>query len=342
MSRLQLAEQGWLPDSVIRFGIRRLLDKRLEGEGRYDELIMHRRREEALAMMQDSPVAVATEEANEQHYELPPAFFARVLGQHMKYSSCFWHEDTSDLSEAELAMLDIYAQRAELADGQQVLELGCGWGSLSLYMARRFPNSRITAVSNSASQKAYIDSVAQAEGLRNLLVITADVNAFSTDQRFDRVVTVEMLEHVRNYAQLFQRIALWMRPDALMFAHIFCHEQLLYPFEVAGQEDWMAKYFFTGGMMPSYDTFTEFQQDLSLQQCWRVDGVHYQRTADAWLDNMDQHQHELIPILKTVYGETEHKLWWQRWRMFFMACSELFGYAEGKEWMVGHYVWHKQ
>jgi cyclopropane-fatty-acyl-phospholipid synthase len=342
MNRLQLAEHGWLPDSVVRFGIRRLLEKRLEGEGRYDEQLMHRKRSEALSLMQSSPVAVATDEANEQHYELPPGFFARVLGQHMKYSSCYWNDGTANLDEAEQTMLDLYAHRAELADGQQVLELGCGWGSLSLYMARRYPNSNITAVSNSSSQKTYIDSVAKAEGLSNLLVITADVNAFSTDQRFDRVVTVEMLEHVRNYAQLLQRISTWMHTDALMFAHIFCHDHLLYPFEVAGQEDWMAKYFFTGGMMPSYDTFTEFQQDLSLHQCWRVNGQHYQKTADAWLQNMDIHQHELMPILHSVYGEQAQKVWWQRWRMFFMACSELFGFAEGQEWMVGHYVWHKQ
>ncbi|GAB4189552.1 MAG: cyclopropane-fatty-acyl-phospholipid synthase family protein [Wenzhouxiangellaceae bacterium] len=342
MNPIDLAERRWLPDSLIRFGIRRLLINRLHSEGRDDEQRRRSRRDQVMEMLRQSPVAVATDAANEQHYEVPSAFFEQVLGPRLKYSCCYWDGDVHNLAQAEEAMLTLYCQRAELQDGQQVLELGCGWGSLSLWIASRYPNSRITAVSNSSSQKQFIDHRAHEMGVNNLTVITADVNEFSTDQQYDRVVTVEMLEHVRNYPQLFERIAGWLRPDGKLFAHIFCHDQLLYPFEVEGRSDWMAKYFFTGGVMPSFDTFNEFQQHLQLTQTWRVPGWHYQKTADAWLHNQDSSQDEVMAILRQAYGDAEAKRWWQRWRMFFMACSELFGYRQGQEWLVGHYLWQRR
>jgi cyclopropane-fatty-acyl-phospholipid synthase len=334
---IDLCERGLIPDSLTRIGMRRLMKSRLAAEagdrGEKQFEIYQRR----LAELRLSPVAIETARANEQHYEVPAAFFERVLGGHLKYSCCLFENQSSALGAAEEAMLRLTARRAALADGQRVLELGCGWGSLTLWMAAQFPGSRITAVSNSSSQREFILARARERGISNIDVITADANVFATGQRFDRVVSVEMFEHVRNYATLMERISGWLEPGGKLFVHIFCHRELMYPFTVEGESDWMARYFFTGGLMPSEHTLLYFQDHLRLERQWRVSGTHYERTANAWLANQDRAREQIMPVLAGAYGEREAALWFQRWRMFFMAVAELFGYADGTEWLVGHY-----
>ncbi len=333
-----LLEKDWLPDPAIRIGIRRLLARRLEEEHRAaGEASLDRLETE----LRQSPLAIHTHEANEQHYELPTAFFQKILGDHLKYSCGFWPDGVRSLEASEAAMLDLYLERAELADGQEILELGCGWGSLTLYMAERFPRSRILAVSNSASQGEHIRAEARRRGLEGVEVRTADMNEFDTDRHFDRVVSIEMFEHMRNYAILFERIAGWLRPEGKLFVHIFCHRHLAYPFEVKGEDDWMARYFFTGGLMPSADLLPRFQGSLHLEEQWWVPGTHYQRTSEAWLESMDSHRAELEPIVSEVYGAGQARRWWVYWRVFFMACAELFGYRRGTEWGVAHYRWSR-
>jgi len=334
---IDLCERGLVPDSLTRFGMRRLMKARLsaeEGDRSEQQFEIYQQR---LAELRQSPVAIETARANEQHYEVPAAFFERVLGKHLKYSCCLFEDESSSLDAAEEAMLRLTARRAELADGQRVLELGCGWGSLTLWMAAQFPGSRITAVSNSSSQRQFILARARERGIDNIEVITADANVFATGERFDRVVSVEMFEHVRNYAALMERISGWLHPGGKLFVHIFCHRSLMYPFTVEGDSDWMARYFFTGGLMPSEQTLLYFQDHLRLERQWRVDGTHYERTSNAWLANQDRARDEIMVVLAAAYGEREAARWFQRWRMFFMAVAELFGYAGGTEWLVGHY-----
>lgn len=291
-----------------------------------------------VAQLRQSPVALRPDAANAQHYEVPAQFFRHVLGPQMKYSCALWNADTKDLAEAEEAMLDLTCRRARLEDAQDVLELGCGWGSLSLFMARRFPNSRILAVSNSHSQKKFIDTEAARRGFTNLTVVTADMNEFNTDLRFDRVVSVEMFEHMRNYQELLRRIASWSRPGALLFVHVFAHSRYAYPYEVEDASDWMAQHFFTGGVMPSDDLLLYFQENFSIRDHWRLSGVHYQKTSEAWLERLDQHKKEVLDLFAAVYGNNEAKRWLVRWRVFFMACAELFGFANGNEWIISHYL----
>jgi cyclopropane-fatty-acyl-phospholipid synthase len=294
-----------------------------------------------LEELRHSEIAVETAAANEQHYELPAAFFEQVLGANLKYSSCWWGEGVTTLDQAEERMLQLTCERAELADGQNILELGCGWGSLTVWMARHYPQAHITAVSNSASQREYINSRCRQAGLHNVEVITADANEFSTDKRFDRVVSVEMFEHMRNYSQLLRRISDWLVPGGKLFVHIFCHRSLMYPFTTDDEYDWMGRYFFTGGLMPSEHTLLYFQDHLKIDEQWRVSGEHYEKTSNAWLARMDARREQILPVLAGVYGDAEAKRWLQRWRMFFMAVAELFGYAGGTEWIVGHYRFSK-
>lgn len=337
MTMTWMMEHDLLPDPVLRWGIRRLLRDRLHQEERnaasdkdpVGTFIQH---------LEKSPVAVHTAEANAQHYEVPTDFFLRVLGPCRKYSSCLWEGGVADLAAAEVAMLDLSCQRAGLADGQHILDLGCGWGSFTLYAAARYTGSQFTAVSNSRTQKAFIDGEAARRGLTNVRVITADVNAFAPDVTFDRIVSVEMLEHVRNYAALFSRIRTWLKPDGQMFVHVFCHARFAYPFEVDGDNDWMARYFFTGGIMPSADLLPRFNRDLVCVQQWPVNGTHYAKTLEAWLVNMDQARTELMPLFQQTYGTGSALKWWVYWRIFFLACAELFNYRDGREWYVSHYL----
>lgn len=341
VTAIGLVEQGLVPDSVSRAGIRRLLRQRLNGLHPDDcEAVAHRT-QEFVRMMDGSPVALLPEKANEQHYEVPAAFFQQVLGPHAKYSCCYWGDEVRHLAGAEQRALEITCERAELHDGLDILELGCGWGSLTLFMAQRFPHANITAVSNSSSQREFILAQAEREGLDNVTVLTADMNDFDTQQQFDRVVSLEMFEHMRNYRRLFARINGWLVPGGKFFMHIFCHRNSPYVFEDRGPSDWMSRHFFSGGIMPSDELPLHFQEDLCLVQRWRWSGRHYERTLNAWLARMDQRREQVFPVLRETYGEDAAELWWVRWRLFFMACAELFGYRDGNEWWVSHYLFER-
>ena len=332
-----LAETGIVPDALIRSGIRKLVTERKR------EISVQQSADiqAFVDRMKQSPIALVPELANEQHYEVPADFFNAVLGVHRKYSCCYWGGNTLNLDEAEQASLEVTCERARLQDGMEVLDLGCGWGSLSLWIATHYPNSNVTSVSNSSTQKAFIDKEAASLGLSNLTVITADMNDFWTDKRFDRVVSVEMFEHMRNYSELFRSISQWLVDDGLFFMHIFCHKSAAYEYVDRGPADWMSRHFFSGGIMPSGDLPARFQEDLELADQWRWSGKHYQRTAEAWLRNMDDRRSEIMPILEETYGADAARRWWMRWRIFFLAVSEMFGIDGGREWGVGHYLFRK-
>ncbi len=334
-------EKGNVPDFMVRAGIRKLCRQRLDEEYHRDIEAQSERYTGFLDELRSSRLAIETDKANEQHYEVPAEFFMKTLGKHLKYSSCYWDEHTETLDEAELNMLQMYLQRGGFEDGQRILELGCGWGSLTLFMAENFPASQITAVSNSASQREHIMNCASERGLENVEIITCDINDFQPEGQFDRIVSIEMFEHVRNYGQLFENIAGWLAKDGKLFVHVFCHRYLMYPFVEQGDDNWMGKYFFSGGQMPSADTFLNFQQHLRLNRRWLVDGRHYEKTSNAWLENMDRCRTELMPVLEATYGQEEAALWWQRWRIFFMSCAELFGLNRGAEWHVAHYLFSR-
>jgi cyclopropane-fatty-acyl-phospholipid synthase len=335
---LGLAERGLLPDALLRLGIRQQCAARLRAQRAGGAAAQEARQQRLLDELRASPVALHTAAANAQHYELPPQFFQLCLGRRLKYSCAYYPRGDETLDEAEEAMLELYAERAGLADGQEILELGCGWGSLTLWMGQRYPQARICAVSNSQPQRAYIEAQCARYGLTNVSVRTCDVNLLALPaESFDRCISIEMFEHMRNYQTLLARIAGWLRPQGQLFVHVFAHRTLAYPFETQGADNWMGRHFFTGGLMPSADTFLWFQRDLTLDARWLLDGTHYQRTAAHWLANQDARRHEVQRVLAGAYGEARAALMAQRWRMFFMACAETFGYAHGREWLIGHY-----
>lgn len=334
---LGLAERGLVPDALLRLGIRRLCAERLAEEYAGGIDAWTARDQQLIASLRASAVAIHTDAANAQHYELPTAFFQLCLGARMKYSSCYYPTGAETLDAAEAAMLSLSAERAELADGQDILELGCGWGSLTLWMAEHFPNARITAVSNSATQRQHIEARCRERGWRHVQVITCDVNVLSLPAgAYDRCVSVEMFEHMRNYQDLIARIGQWLRPGGKLFVHIFAHRERAYPFETGGAGNWMGRHFFTGGIMPAADTLLHFQRDLQLEAKWFLNGTHYARTANHWLANQDARREQARSVLTQAYGP-HAGLWNQRWRMFWMACAELFGYDDGQQWGVGHY-----
>lgn len=336
-------ERGWMPDPLVRYGIRRLLNKRLSQIDQGSVAANAQAQGQLEDEFSSGPLALVPEKANEQHYEVPTELFRLTLGKRLKYSSCVWPEGVSTLDRAEEIALKETCTRAQLEDGMDILELGCGWGSLSLWMAENYPNANVTAVSNSSSQRKHILAQAAQRGIQaNLKVITCDINDFDTDSRFDRTVSVEMFEHVRNHRLLFERISSWLKPEGKLFAHIFCHRELTYKFQDEQSSDWMSRNFFSGGIMPAYDWFARFQNNLSLEQQWQWNGTHYQKTCEAWLANMDKNRAAILQTLTQTYGKSEAVRWFNRWRMFYLACSELFGYRDGKEWFVGHYLFSQQ
>jgi len=336
MSLIDLAERGLLPDRLIRMGIRRLLAARLRKEDRGDVEHHREAQERFIEELRESPIAVATNEANRQHYEVPTAFFQQVLGPRLKYSCCHFPEARTTLAEAEEAMLALFCQRADLKDGMEVLELGCGWGSLCLWIAEKYPGCRVLAVSNSNSQREFIRGKATDLGLANLEVITANIADFSTNRRFDRVVSVEMFEHLRNFQRLMRNVAGWLSPGGKLMVHIFCHRESAYPFETQGTDDWMGRHFFTGGIMPSDDLLLHFQRELVLEKRWSVSGTNYAKTLEAWLVNCDRHRDRLRSLFQADLGARDGARQFQRWRIFFMAGAELFNCRRGREWFVSH------
>ncbi len=338
---IQLAESGKLPDVLVRKGIRQLCEKRLQEIVANDCESGMAKLTHFLASMNTADIAPLPELANAQHYEVPAEFFHLCLGQNRKYSSCFWMPNTQTLDDAEALALAQTCQHADLRDGQQILELGCGWGSLSLWMAKNYPNASITGVSNSNSQREYIMATAKERGLSNLNIITADMNVFSAPSTYDRIVSVEMFEHMRNWPTLYSKVASWLKPNGKFFKHIFVHRSTPYAFEVQGDDDWMSQFFFSGGMMPSDDLPLHFQKHLKLAERWRWNGTHYEKTANAWLENMDKNADLITPILIKTYGAQDAEMWRNRWRIFYMACAELFGYRNGQEWWVTHYLFER-
>ena len=336
-----LLEKDVLPDFIIRYGIRRLLAQRLNDEDKGDPEVQQQHFMKLVEELKGSSIAVNTVDANVQHYEVPADFFQLVLGKHLKYSSGYWKDGVTSIDISEKDMLEITCKRAELKDGQNILELGCGWGSLSLFMAEKLPNSKVTSVSNSHSQKQFIDEQAQKRNIKNLTILTADMNIFQIEEKFDRVVSVEMFEHMRNYELLMNKVSSFLNKNGKLFVHIFTHKDFAYKFEVHDESDWMSKYFFTGGIMPSDHLLLYFQNEFKIEQHWRVSGVHYEKTSNAWLQNMDNNKEKIMKIMERVDGKKDALKWWSYWRIFFMSCAELWGYEKGKEWMVSHYLFQK-
>lgn len=336
------AEQGWVPEWLIRRGIRSLLRDRL-AEEQVDDIDACTLRQQALMKtLLTAPIAVETEAANHQHYEVPAAFYNVVLGPHRKYSSCYFAKGVTDLGQAEADMLALTCERADLHNGQAILEIGCGWGSLTLFMAAAYPQATITAVSNSHRQREFICAEAQRRGLSNIHVITANIIDFAPKNMFDRIVSVECFEHMRNHKVLFARLATWLRDEGRVFVHVFTHRTVTYLFEDKGDDDWMSRHFFSGGIMPSDSYFLHLQDDVRCEQHWQVSGLHYAKTAEAWLERINAHKRDVQDIfIADGLGPQAAKLQMNRWRIFFIACAELWGFRKGSEWMVSHYRFTK-
>ncbi|MCA9019726.1 MAG: class I SAM-dependent methyltransferase [Planctomycetaceae bacterium] len=340
---IELVERGWVPDAIVRRAIRKLCTKRLSNLDSGESELNRIHLQEFVTASRQSPIALVPEKANEQHYEVPAEFYSNVLGSHRKYSCCYWPDGVNTLDEAEAAALRETCEHAEIQDGMSILELGCGWGSLTLWMAENYPDSRITAVSNSHSQREYIQQQAAARGISDRVqVITADMNDFRPEGTYDRVVSVEMFEHMRNYEKLLQRISGWLNEQGKLFIHIFCHREIAYEFSDQNADDWMARHFFSGGIMPCDQLLAQYSKQMRVTKQWRWGGQHYQKTAEAWLSRLDQQRKTIMPLLTATYGKKQAARWLIRWRLFFMAVAELFGYRQGTEWYVSHYLLEPQ
>ena len=335
MNAQKIAERGLLPQFIIRHAIRNRIAKQLDEETKTFD------KDALIKELSNSPIAHSCDSANEQHYELPPAFFKLILGKCLKYSACLWEEGTQTLDQAEQASLKLIAKRAELKDGMSILELGCGWGSFTLWAAKAYPNGQITAVSNSSFQREYIEEKAKNQGLSNITVITADMNCFQAEPSFERVVSIEMFEHMSNYEILLKRISNWLTEDGKLFVHIFTHRDIAYKYKIRSEKDWMSKYFFTGGIMPSRSLLGAFNKHLNIEKQWDINGIHYSRTLEAWLLHMKENKQEIIKIFNKHYPKNQVNCWYYRWQLFTIACSELFAYRGGEEWGVSHYLFNK-
>lgn len=337
-----MAEKGVLPDFLIRFGIRKLSRVRLDKAKYATKEQVAKWHQDWVNNLKQSPIALVPEKANEQHYEVPSSFFEHCLGPNLKYSSGYWPDNVTSLEESEIAMLELSCKRAKINDGNRILELGCGWGSLTCFMAKKYPKSKITAVSNSKDQREYILNRCSNEKIDNVEVITADMNDFAIEGKYDNVISIEMFEHMRNYKELLSKISKSLNENGSLFIHIFTHEFLTYPFLDEGDGDWMAREFFSGGMMPSHNLLLYFQDDLKIEHVWRLSGTHYEKTSLAWLNEMDKNKNSIIKIFRETYGEESAKMWFQRWRIFYLSCEQLFGYNGGTEWGVSHYRFVKK
>jgi cyclopropane fatty-acyl-phospholipid synthase-like methyltransferase len=342
-----LLAKGWIPDSILRLSVRKILAKKIKNQQISD---VEKRQAEFLAFIEDlksQPIAVQTKKANEQHYELPPEFFEKILGKNLKYSCCLWPEDHIKeelppyLDQAEEDMLELSSDRAELENGQNILELGCGWGSMTFYMAEKFPDSTITAISNSRFQIEYISNMAEKRSIKNIEVEAADINNYSTEEKFDRIISIEMFEHMRNYQKLMQKIRKFLKKEGKLFIHIFTHHRYPFTYHDKSSSDWMARYFFSGGTMPSQDLLHYFNAGLNLEKQWAVSGCHYRKTLEAWLIKMDEKKEEIWPIFVETYGQDNAKKWWNYWRLFFISTAEFFAYNKGNEWFISHYLFKR-
>jgi cyclopropane-fatty-acyl-phospholipid synthase len=333
-----LLSRGLIPDFLLRRGVR--------SQGKQRLLMMEKSNpvkeyNEFLKEASSGDIAIHTDDANNQHYEVDSEFFQYCLGKNLKYSSCYWNEDTSSLDEAEENMLDLYCKRAEVKDGIDILDIGCGWGSLSLFLANKYPRSNITGVSNSPSQKHFIDNEASKMNLKNLEIITNDINDFDSSKQFDRIISIEMFEHTKNSKKLLDSINGWLKPNGSFFMHVFAHKDNPYYFDRNQNNAWMAKYFFTGGMMPNHNLFRDLKSKLDYQKSWMLSGTHYEKTSNAWLDNMDLNRTKILELFKVNSNNRIAKRKFHFWRLFFIACAEIFGYANGSEWCVSHHLFKK-
>ena len=332
---IKLIELGVIPESILRVAIKKLIQKRLL-EIPVNSEVRKSQKANFIEELQSSPIALSTKLANEQHYEVPPAFFQEIMGAHLKYSCGWFDKNTISLDEAEENMLQLYLERLYIKNNQKILDLGCGWGSFSLYAAAKFPNSTFVAVSNSNDQIEFINNTATARSLKNIKAIKQDMNNLSLDESFDRIISIEMFEHMRNYGALLKKLRSHLHNDGKMFVHIFTHRDHPYPYEVRGPSDWMSKYFFTSGLMPSHDIFSYFEEDLVVEQSWKINGSHYARTCNLWLENHYKNKKTILDIFTGHYPNPRQ--WFVRWQLFFLACEKLFAYNEGREWFVSHYL----
>ena len=330
--------RGLIPDSLLRRGVRNQGRQRLQMMKNTDL------KQEYLTFLKQASsgkIAVHTDDANNQHYEVDSEFFQYCLGKNLKYSSCYWNDDTSSLDEAEDIMLDLYCKRAKIEDGMTVLDVGCGWGSLSLYLAQKYPKSKITGVSNSNSQRKFIEKLGYERNLHNLNIVTKDINSFDTNKKFDRIISIEMFEHTKNSKILMDSINKWLAPDGLFFMHVFAHKYNPYYFDTEQKNAWMAKYFFTGGMMPNHDLFKDLESDLNYQKSWMLSGTHYEKTSNAWLEKMDSNKTKILELFRRNNSNSVAKKKFYFWRLFFIACAEIFGYNGGSEWIISHHLFKK-
>ena len=330
--------RGLIPDSLLRRGVRNQGRQRLQMMKNTDL------KQEYLTFLRQASsgkIAVHTDDANNQHYEVDSEFFQYCLGKNLKYSSCYWNDDTSSLDEAEDIMLDLYCKRAKIEDGMTILDVGCGWGSLSLYLAQKYPKSKITGVSNSNSQRKFIEKLGYERNLHNLNIVTKDINSFDTNKKFDRIISIEMFEHTKNSKILMDSINKWLSPDGLFFMHVFAHKYNPYYFDTEQKNAWMAKYFFTGGMMPNHDLFKDLESDLNYQKSWMLSGTHYEKTSNAWLEKMDSNKTKILELFRRNNSNSVAKKKFYFWRLFFIACAEIFGYNGGSEWIISHHLFKK-